>query len=406
MNSSATTNTTHHSHKKQIYDPEGAVVLNKGSIIHSSDPQDFPVPSHKQENWRFTPLRRLRNLHDWKGQDTVGAISYQLEEHPDNGTLFTVEDITREDPIIGITGHLADRVSATARTNFSQGKKIVIKKEQEVTQPIRITINADEVGVTFGHTVVNVEPFARATLIIRYSGSGTLADNIEFEIADSAHLTVIVLTEQDDQAVYVGAQYINLHANAHISHFLIQSGAEVARVSPFVRFQGSGANAQLDGLYLAGTGQYLEQRLLVDHSLPHCTSAVNYKGVLHGDENSKLPDAHTVWVGDVLIRAAAEATNTYEINRNLILSNGARADSVPNLEIETGEIIGAGHASTVSKFDDEQLFYLLSRGIKEKEAKKLVVRGFFGEIVSKIPVDDVREQLTDRIEKELAKVGV
>jgi Fe-S cluster assembly protein SufD len=108
-----------------------------------------------------------------------------------------------------------------------------------------------------------------------------------------------------------------------------------------------------------------------------------------------------VWVGDVLIRAEATGTDTFEVNRNLVLTDAARADSVPNLEIETGEIVGAGHASATGRFDDEQLFYLRSRGIPEEQARRLVIRGFFGEIISKIAVPEVRERLTAAIETEL-----
>jgi Fe-S cluster assembly protein SufD len=106
-------------------------------------------------------------------------------------------------------------------------------------------------------------------------------------------------------------------------------------------------------------------------------------------------------VGDVLIRAEATGTDTFEVNRNLVLTDGARADSVPNLEIETGEIVGAGHASATGRFDDEQLFYLRSRGIPEEQARRLVVRGFFGEIISKIALPDLRDRLTAAIEHEL-----
>ena len=127
-----------------------------------------------------------------------------------------------------------------------------------------------------------------------------------------------------------------------------------------------------------------------------------YKGALQGDPDVEQPDAHTVWVGDVLIRAEATGTDTFEVNRNLVLTDGARADSVPNLEIETGEIVGAGHASATGRFDDEQLFYLRSRGIPEEQARRLVVRGFFGEIIAKIAVPEVRERLTAAIEHELA----
>jgi Fe-S cluster assembly protein SufD len=117
-------------------------------------------------------------------------------------------------------------------------------------------------------------------------------------------------------------------------------------------------------------------------------------------------DAHTVWIGDVLIRAAAEGTDTYELNRNLVLTDGARADSVPNLEIETGEIVGAGHASATGRFDDEQLFYLQARGIPEGEARRLVVRGFFADVVGRIGIPELEQRLMEKVEAELARTVV
>ncbi len=133
--------------------------------------------------------------------------------------------------------------------------------------------------------------------------------------------------------------------------------------------------------------------------MPHCKSRALYKGALQGRS------AHTVWIGDVLIRNAAVGTDTYEMNRNLVLTEGARADSVPNLEIETGEIVGAGHASATGRFDDDQLFYLLSRGIPSEIARRLVVRGFFGEVLHKIGIPLVVDRAGATIERELAITG-
>ena len=154
------------------------------------------------------------------------------------------------------------------------------------------------------------------------------------------------------------------------------------------------------GVYLADTGNYFEHRPYVDHIAPNCVSDVAYKGALKGK------GAHTVWVGDVLIRESATGTNSYELNRNLLLTDGARADSVPNLEIETGKIEGAGHASASGRFDDLQLFYLMARGISEPDAKKLVVRGFLHEVIQKIGVAEVEDRLIAAIELELERVGV
>jgi Fe-S cluster assembly protein SufD len=153
--------------------------------------------------------------------------------------------------------------------------------------------------------------------------------------------------------------------------------------------------AELHGLSFAADGQHLESRLLVDHGEPHCSSNVVYKSVLDGDS------ARTVWIGDVRIRPAAVGTSTYELNRNLLLTEGARADSVPNLEIETGEIAGAGHASATGRFDDLQLFYLQARGIPEDEARRLVVRGFFAEIIDQITVAPLHDRLMATIDARL-----
>ena len=108
----------------------------------------------------------------------------------------------------------------------------------------------------------------------------------------------------------------------------------------------------------------------------------------------------------MLIRAHAVGTDTYELNRNLVLTDGARADSVPNLEIETGEVTGAGHASATGRFDDEQLFYLQARGIPADEARRLVVRGFFHEVLQQIGIDELEARLVARVEHELEGHGV
>jgi Fe-S cluster assembly protein SufD len=151
------------------------------------------------------------------------------------------------------------------------------------------------------------------------------------------------------------------------------------------------------GVYFADAGQHLEQRVYVHHEAPHTRSRVTYKGALNGE------GARTVWVGDVLIGRDATGTDSYEQNRNLVLSEGTRADSIPNLEIETGDIAGAGHASATGRFDEEHIFYLQSRGISEEEARKLVVRGFLLEVIAQIGDEATEERLQSAIEAELAE---
>ncbi|CAB4913617.1 unannotated protein [freshwater metagenome] len=252
---------------------------------------------------------------------------------------------------------------------------------------------------------IRLGTFARATVVIDQRGSGTYAENVEFVLGDSSQLHVVLIQDWQSDAVHVAAHHALLGRDSVLRHYNVSLGGDLVRISPTVRYSAPGGDANMLGVYFADAGQHLEQRLLVDHSAPHCKSNVMYKGALQGETGPGTVDAHTVWIGDVLIRAEAEGTETYELNRNLVLTDGARADSVPNLEIETGEIVGAGHASATGRFDDEQLFYLRARGISEEVARRLVVRGFFHEIIDKIPVPAVRERLDAAIETELAVVG-
>ena len=175
-------------------------------------------------------------------------------------------------------------------------------------------------------------------------------------------------------------------ATRRYKHAASRFGGDVVRMDANVSTPGRAASVEMLGLYFADAGQHIEHRLFVDHNAPRTRSHVTYKGALQGQ------GAHTVWIGNVLIRKVAEGIDTYEENRNLVLTDGCQADSVPNLEIETGEIEGAGHASATGRFDDEQLFYLRSRGIEENEARRLVVHGFFNDLIRRIDVPEIEEQ--------------
>jgi Fe-S cluster assembly protein SufD len=232
-------------------------------------------------------------------------------------------------------------------------------------------------------------------VLLDHTGTATYADNVEVVIGDGAELTVVSVNDWADDAVHVSQHSVRVGRDARYKSIVVSFGGDVSRVSSEARFTGTGGDVEMLGLYFADADQHLEHRLFVDHAVPHCRSNVVYKGALQGEE------AHTVWIGDVLIRAQAEGTETFELNRNLVLTDGARADSVPNLEIETGEIVGAGHASATGRFDDEQLFYLQSRGIPADEARRLVVRGFFADVINQIGIPEVRERLLAQVEKEL-----
>jgi Fe-S cluster assembly protein SufD len=387
---------TEHSHGGEVSRAPSLVPnSSRAERFASFDVEAFEVPGGREEDWRFTPMKRLRGLHS--GAEATGTAQVSVAR----SDQLVVESVQRGDERLGVAGTPGDRVAAQAWSTFEAATLITVPAEVRVDEPVTVQIAGPGVGkVSYGHVQLRVERFAEAVVVLDYTGSGTHADNVELVLGDGAKLTVVAVHDWADDAVHVTSHNAALGRDATLRHTVVTLGGELVRVAPTVTFKDRGGDAELTGLYFADAGQHLEHRLFVDHAVPYCRSNVAYKGALQGE------GAHTVWIGDVLIRAAAEGTDTYELNRNLVLTDGARADSVPNLEIETGEIKGAGHASATGRFDDEQLFYLQARGIPEDQARRLVVRGFFHEILAKIAVPSVRERLEAAIEAELAAVGV
>jgi Fe-S cluster assembly protein SufD len=357
----------------------------------SFDPADFGVPTGREEEWRFTPLRRLRGLHT----DAVpgdGKVSVVV----DAAAGVTAEKVERGDPRLGTAYVPADRVSAQAWASFAEATIVTVPAELETTEPTWIAVRGeDAAGAAFGHLVIDVKPNARAVVVLEYGGSATYADNVELIVGDGASLAMVSLQDWADDTVHLSHHHVQLSRDARITHTAVTLGGSVVRLAPTVRYGGPGGDAELRGLYFADAGQHLEHRLFVDHSERNCRSRVSYKGALRGQ------DAHAVWIGDVAIRAEATGTDTYEYNRNLVLSDGTRVDSVPNLEILTGEVVGAGHASASGRLEDEHLFYLMARGIPFEEARRLVIEGFFGELIAQIEVPELQERVTSAIEQEL-----
>ena len=359
----------------------------------SFDVADHPVPTGLEEIWRFTPLKRLRRLH---ADAPLDGDHITVDVAAADGVR--VEWVPAGDPVKGSSGYLPnERISARAYRAAAQTLTVRVAQETVVEVPTVVTVTGT--GLTTAsaaHTVITAEPFSSATVVLQFKGSATFADNVEIVVGDGARLTVVSIQDWDDDAVHHSHHHGVVRRDGLLRHLAVSFGGDLVRMNTSVEYEGAGGEVELLGLYFADTGQHLEHRLFVDHNAPKTKSNVDYKGALQG------LGAHTVWIGDVLIRQVAEGIETYESNRNLVLTDGARADSVPNLEIETGEIAGAGHASTTGRFDDEQLFYLRSRGIDEAEARRLVVHGFFADIIRRIGIPAIEERLMAAVEAELA----
>jgi len=322
-------------------------------------------------------------------------VTVEVDPAPEVKT-FSAE---RGGSLLGRSFIPADRVSARAYASFDEATVIAVPAETDASRPTVVTVTGQGsgVGAAFGHLLVQAEPFSRAVVVLDHRGSATYADNVELVVGDGALLSVVSLQDWADDAVHLTQHYATLGRDARLRHTAVTLGGSVVRLAPSVRYDGPGGDAELTGLYFADAGQHLEHRLFVDHDVPNCRSRVTYKGALQG------ADAHAVWIGDVLIRPEATGTDTYEYNRNLVLTDGTRVDSVPNLEILTGEIVGAGHASASGRLEDHHLFYLMARGIPFEEARRLVIRGFFGQLIDTIEVPELRDRIAEAIEAELTK---
>jgi Fe-S cluster assembly protein SufD len=364
----------------------------------SFDPADHPVPNGREEVWRFTPIKRLRELHADRPLD---GSDYTVDVSAD--PVVETGVVASDDRAKGLSGYVpVDRVSARAWQAAEKTFVVTIPREQAAAEPTIVTLRGAGVArAAAGHLVVRAEPFSSATVVVVHEGSAVFADNVELVVGEGATLRFVSIQDWADDAVHVTHHHALVGRDAVLHHSAVSLGGDVVRMSVSVAYNGTGGQVDMLGLYFADQGQHLEHRLFVDHNAPRTRSRVDYKGALQG------AGAHTVWIGDVLIRKVAEGIDTYESNNNLVLTDGCRADSVPNLEIETGEIIGAGHASTTGRFDDEQLFYLQSRGIPDEEARRLVVHGFFADIVRRIGVPQIEPRLMQAIEQELeANIGL
>jgi Fe-S cluster assembly protein SufD len=364
--------------------------------VGSFDVADHPVPHGREEIWRFTPLKRLHDLH---GDAPLSARTSTLSWNEPEGV--TVEIVTGDEAkaLRGISG-LVPNTRFAARVLDEVGPSVLVDvpADTEVSEPLVLDMVGLRTDETMGgHLAFRFGAHSKAVVVINHTGSAAVAAVVEIAVGAGADVTVVSIQDWEDDAVHVAHHQALVGRDATYKHAAISFGGDVVRMDANVTYDGPGGSAELLGLYFADAGQHIEHRLFADHNAPQTKSHVVYKGALQGE------GAHTVWIGNVLIRKVAEGIETYEENRNLVLTDGCRADSVPNLEIETGEIAGAGHASTTARFDDEQLFYLQSRGVSEAEAQRLVVHGFFNDLIRKVGVPSIEDRLLTTVEAELAK---
>lgn len=395
MSLAESTETAQHgfkAHSDGGWDAQGASkhvpVQTRSARFKSTNVEDFATVTGREANWKFAPVAKLDALLN----EALDGSRTPVEVTEVAGV--TSEWISRDDARIGRAGQPEERGSAAAWSAFADAHLITVSSEEKTTAIVqRANLGTTPRGA---HTVIEAKPNSRGLVILENSGSATLTENVEVVVGDGAELTVVSVQQWSSDARHLSSHFASVGRDATLKHVVVSLGGEIVRLNPTIHLDHEGANGESFGAYFADAGQHLEHQVYIDHDAPHTRSRVTYKGALQGE------GAHTVWIGDVLIRNNATGTDSYEQNRNLVLSEGTRADSIPNLEIETGDIAGAGHASTTGRFDDEHIFYLQSRGISAEEARKLVVHGFLLEVVQQIGEPETEERLRAAIEAELS----
>lgn len=376
----------------EIAPPSPVPVQTRSGRTKSTAVSDFDSPSKIQEIWRYIPIDKLRGLDaEVMPELTQESVALNLPEG------WLAEWLPTTAAGVGVAGQPEDRIAAAAWTNASQTLKLTAKGEISSPAHVAITHNGEASAI---HILVETDAHSVATLVVNHNGTGALTEVLEVVTGTASSFNLVCVQDWEQGASHVSAHFMKPGRDSRLQQTVASIGGQLIRVTPSAIMDQPGAEVNLLGVYFADSANFIEHRPFVDHIAERCVSNVTYKGALQG------AGAHTVWVGDVLIRETAVGTKTYELNRNLLLTEGTRADSVPNLEIETGKIAGAGHASASGRFDDEQLFYLQARGLDSETAKRLVVRGFLNEVIQKIGVSSVEERLMTFIENELGSTEV
>ena len=362
----------------------------------SFDVADFAAPTRRQDDWRFTPIDRIPEFFEpfAPSGETRISVGY-IDGSPLDDDDVDVREVAIGEAPCGTVGKPSDRAAAVEWNSARSAWVVELKRDP--AHPVLVRVHGEGLDLDALHLVIVARDQVHGDVVVEHDGDARLAEGVEIAVGRDAHVGTTFIQEWSPVSKHVANHRIRLGAESSLRHSVVTLGGAFVRIRMDQDFGGEHGDLNMLGIYFVDPGEHIEHRTMVVHNHPECRSRVVYKGALSGR------GAHSTWVGNALIEPTAPGTDSYELNRNLVLTPGAVADSEPNLEIENGNIVGAGHASSVGRFDDEELFYLCSRGIPERQARKLVVRGFFGELVEEIGIDELASHLMGAIDRRLAR---
>ncbi|HET6771219.1 MAG TPA: Fe-S cluster assembly protein SufD [Actinomycetota bacterium] len=399
----------------------------------------LPIPSQETEEWRYTDLSGLdldafapfasgRVSDNLDGvaeevQEAVGELGERagllVQHNSETATVhLSPEDADRGVIFVGLDRALAEhadllekrlhRLVPAERTKFlalhaafrTGGVFVYVPAGVRVELPLQSLTYVDAEGLAvFPHTLIVAEQGAEVTFIERFVSrplERALSDAVtEVFVGPGARVRYVSLQDWGEGMTHLSVQRAVLDRDAELRSLAVAFGGSLSRTEVESVLSASGGHSEMLGVYFTDGSQHFDHRSLQDHVAPNCGSEVLYKGALKGRSRA-------VYSGWVHVRKDAQKTNAFQTNRNIVLSDEAKADSIPNLEIEANDV-RCGHAASVGPVDEDVRFYMQSRGIPADEAERLIVTGFFQEVLDRVPLPEVRESLEQAIEDELER---
>ena len=332
----------------------------------------FPTVRH--EDWKYTNTGRIAN-ENW----SVKVVS--------PGAPITDE---RFENLLDSFSYKRNGFTAL-NAAFAEIICVTIPKETSVAEPITFEFSAPDGTAIFPHILVIAEAGSKATIVESYAGEAKNFTNaaIQIVVEDNANLTHYRVQKESAEAFHVGTTEVSLGRGSLYNATTINIGAQLSRHDIDLKFMAEGGEAFVDGLYMLNESQHSDTHSIIDHTVPNCVSHQNYKGVLNDKSRG-------VFNGKVFVRENASGTDAKQSNKNLLLSNDARVDTKPQLEIFNDDVKCA-HGATVGQLEEEEVFYLLSRGLNPELSRNLLTYGFAEEIINKIGIESIKKELDEAV---------
>ena len=334
--------------------------------------QEQGLPTVRNEDWKYTNVAPLAAI-DWSVDDSAMAVGQVV-------------------PTELLSGFRIERNGFTAlNLAFANVALLRISKETIVDEPIEFDFAGEDGKAIFPHIIVIAEAGSKATIVEKYASQAKSFTNtaIQIFVEDNANLTHYRVQKESAEAFHYGVTEVTVNRGGSYNATSINLGGALSRHDIEVKFTAEGGEAWVDGLYMLNGTQHHDTHSIIDHTVPNCTSHQNYRGVL----NDK---SRAVFNGKVFVRENAHGTDAEQSNKNLLLSNDARVDTKPQLEIFNDDV-KCSHGATVGQLEDEELFYLLTRGLPESLARNLLTYGFAEEVINKINIEAIKGELDEAV---------